>query len=90
MAPAHIERAHDRVVAVRVVVSIQVSEIDVADAVPLIRSFPDGILAGTDGVVRRNPAIYAAEWLARGTGTEACSAPHKVEGVAFQRPPSGS
>ncbi len=83
VAPAHIEGAHDSVVAARVVIRIQVPEIDVAEAVPLIRSLPDGILAGVRAVVRCPPAISAAQWLARGTGTEAFSAPHQVEGVAL-------
>jgi hypothetical protein len=63
---------------------VDVSEIDVAEAVLPIGSLPDGILAGTDGVTLRGSALPAAPGLlARGPRIEASSAPHQVEGIAL-------
>lgn len=61
VAPARIEGAPDCVIAARPVAGIQVRESDVADAVLLIRPFRDGVLARTDGVVRRGPVISIAQ-----------------------------
>ena len=57
VAPANIEGAHDGVVAARVVVSVQVPEIYVAQAVLSIRSLPDSVLAGAEGIVGGASAI---------------------------------
>ena len=83
VAPAHIKRAHDRVVAARVVVSVYTPEIDIAEAVLLTHPLPDSVLARASRVVRGTAAIPAVQWLAHGIGNEPCPAPHQVEGVAL-------
>jgi len=80
---ARIERAHDSVIAAWLVAGIQVPEVDIAEAVLLIRTIPDGLLAGVSSAVRRIVAIPAVQGLARGIGNEPCPAPHQVEGVAL-------
>jgi hypothetical protein len=64
VAPVHIKGAHDRVVAARVIVSVYAAELDVAEAVLLIRPVPDRILAGTSGIVRGTAAIPRVQWRA--------------------------